>query len=55
VNEAGVAFVVKPEADKGTIVSELDLGETILCSPGASNGGLFIRSDSNLIKLAAPK
>jgi outer membrane protein assembly factor BamB len=55
VNEAGVAFVVKPEADQGTIVSELDLGETILCSPGVSGGGLFVRSDGHLIKLATPK
>lgn len=55
VNEAGVAFVVKPEADAGTIVSELDLGETILCSPGVSGGGLFVRSDGHLIKLATPK
>lgn len=54
-NEAGVAFVVKPEADKGTIVSEMDLAETILCSPGVSNGGLFVRSDRHLIKLATPK
>jgi len=55
LNEAGVAFVVKLESDKGTIVSELDLGETILCSPGVSRGGLFVRSDGHLIKLATPK
>jgi len=36
-------------------VSELDLGETILCSPGVSRGGLFVRSDGHLIKLATPK
>lgn len=54
-NEQGVAFVVKPEQDKGTIISELDLAETILCSPGVSDGGLFVRSDRHLIKLATPK
>ena len=54
-NEQGVAFVVKPEQDKGTIISELDLAETILCSPGVSDGGLFVRSDRYLIKLATPK
>jgi outer membrane protein assembly factor BamB len=54
-NESGTAFVVKPEADKGIIISELDLAETILCSPGASNGGLYVRSDQHLIKLANRK
>lgn len=51
-NEAGTAFVVKPEADKGIIVSELDLAETILCSPAAANGALYVRSDQTLFKLA---
>ncbi len=51
-NESGTAFVVKPEADKGIIVSELDLAETILCSPGAANGALYVRSDQHLFKLA---
>ncbi|MFO0975325.1 MAG: PQQ-binding-like beta-propeller repeat protein [Planctomycetaceae bacterium] len=53
-NEAGVAFVVKPTEEKGEIVSELDLGETILCSPGAANGALYVRSDKHLFKLANP-
>lgn len=51
-NENGTAFVVKPEADKGTIVSELDLTEKILCSPAAANGALYVRSDEHLFKLA---
>ena len=51
-NENGLAFVVKPSADKGEIVSELDLGETILCSPAASNNALFIRSDGHLWKFS---
>jgi outer membrane protein assembly factor BamB len=54
-NEAGVAFVVRPEQDKGTVISELDLGETILCSPGAANGAIYVRSDQHLIKLASPR
>ncbi len=53
-NEAGVAFVVKATEEKGEIVSELDLGETILCSPGAANGAIFVRSDKHLFKLANP-
>ena len=51
-NEDGNAFVVKPEKDKGTIVSELDLAEKILCSPGAANGALYVRSDEHLFKIA---
>ena len=51
-NEDGTAFVVKPEKDKGTIVSELDLAEKILCSPGAANGALYVRSDAHLFKFA---
>jgi outer membrane protein assembly factor BamB len=43
---------VKPEKDKGIIISELDLAEKILCSPGAANGALYVRSDAHLFKLA---
>ncbi|HRA86729.1 MAG TPA: PQQ-binding-like beta-propeller repeat protein [Planctomycetaceae bacterium] len=51
-NEDGNAFVVKPDRDKGTIVSQLDLTEKILCSPGAANGALYVRSDQHLFKIA---
>lgn len=53
-NEGGMAFVVKPEQDKGTVVSELDLTETILCSPAAADHALYIRSDGHLWKFAKP-
>lgn len=53
-NEGGQAFVVKPEQDKGIIVSELDLSETILCSPAAADGALYVRSDGHLWKFAKP-
>ena len=52
INEKGLAFVVKPSAEKGEIVSQLDLGETILCSPAASNNALYVRSDGHLWKFA---
>lgn len=51
-NERGVAYVVKVTKEKGEIVSELDLEETILCSPAASNNALYIRSDGSLWKFA---
>ncbi|MDG2129333.1 MAG: PQQ-binding-like beta-propeller repeat protein [Fuerstiella sp.] len=51
-NEAGYAFVVRPEKEKGEIVSELDLTETILSSPAASDNALYVRSDAHLWKFA---
>lgn len=51
-NEKGLAFVVKPSKESGEIVSELDLGETILCSPAASDNALYVRSDGHLWKFA---
>jgi outer membrane protein assembly factor BamB len=54
-NESGLAFVVKPEQDKGEIISELDLTETILCSPAAADNALYVRSDGHLWKFAAAK
>ena len=51
-NESGLAFVVKAERDKGEIISQLDLTETILCSPAASDNALYIRSDGHLWKFA---
>ena len=51
VNEKGVVRVVdvtKPEG--GQVVSEVDLGQTILCTPAIANGALYIRSDAKLWK-----
>lgn len=53
-NERGLAFVVKPTREKGEIVSQLDLAETILSSPAVSDNALYIRSDGHLWKLANP-
>jgi outer membrane protein assembly factor BamB len=51
-NEDGFATVVKATKEAGEIVSELDLGETILCSPAAANNALYVRSDRHLYKFA---
>lgn len=53
-NEKGVVSVVKPTREKGELVSELDLADTILCSPAAADGALYIRSDQTLWKFANP-
>ena len=55
VSEKGVVRVVdvtKPEG--GQVISELDLGQTILCTPAIANGALYIRSDAKLWKLVKP-
>ncbi len=51
-NEKGLAFVVRPTREKGEIVSELDLAETILASPAVADNALYIRSDGHLWKFA---
>jgi hypothetical protein len=47
-----MATVVRPTEDEGTIVSQLDLAETILCSPAVANDALYVRSDGHLWKLS---
>ncbi|MGB0739303.1 MAG: PQQ-binding-like beta-propeller repeat protein [Planctomycetaceae bacterium] len=54
-NESGTAFVVRLEQERGTIISELDLGEQVLCSPGVGDGALFVRSDQHLIRISRPE
>jgi len=51
-NEKGLGQVVQLGGEKGEIVGEGDLGETILCSPAAAQGALFVRSDGHLWKIA---
>jgi outer membrane protein assembly factor BamB len=51
VNEKGVLFVVDTAQPEGAIVSELDLGKTILSTPSIAHGAVYIRSDGKLWKL----
>lgn len=53
-NEAGVGQVVKPGAEQGELVASNELGEMILCTPAIANGGLYVRSDQSLWKIAKP-
>ena len=50
-----MATVVRPAKDAGEIVSQLDLTETILCSPAAADNALYVRSDGHLWKFAEQK
>jgi outer membrane protein assembly factor BamB len=51
VNEKGVLQVIDTAAPEGAVVSELDLGKTILSTPSIANGAVYIRSDGKLWKL----
>jgi outer membrane protein assembly factor BamB len=51
-SEKGMATVVRPTEDDGAIVSQLDMTETILCSPAVANDALYVRSDGHLWKLS---
>lgn len=52
INENGGVTVVKLGGEKGEVVGGGELGETVLGTPGISNGGLFVRSDAHLWKIA---
>lgn len=54
VSEKGVVQLVEVNASEGKLAGSLDLGEMILCTPAASAGQVFLRSDNFLYKLANP-
>lgn len=51
-SEQGVGQVVDPSGEKGVVSSEVELGETILCTPALDGEALYIRSDEHLWKFA---
>ncbi|HXI50426.1 MAG TPA: PQQ-binding-like beta-propeller repeat protein [Candidatus Saccharimonadales bacterium] len=51
VNEKGLLQVVDSAAPEGAVVSELDLGKTVLSTPSISGGAVYVRSDAKLWKL----
>lgn len=53
-NEAGIGQAVALNGDEGQVVSEVELGETVLSTPSLSDGAIYIRSDAHLWKIAAP-
>jgi len=50
VNENGLAQVVDTTKPEGEVVSELDLGESILSTPSIAHGAIYFRSDGRLWK-----
>ncbi len=51
VSEKGKVMVVKPGTADGTIVSTLELGDTVLGTPSIAQGSLFVRSDGKLWRI----
>lgn len=51
VNEKGLVQVVDPSKPEGAVVSEFDLGQTIIGTPSIAANSLFVRSDGKLWRL----
>jgi outer membrane protein assembly factor BamB len=51
VNEKGLAQVVATTKPEGEVISELDLGETVLSTPSIAHGAIYFRSDGRLWKI----
>lgn len=51
VNEKGLTQVVDTFKPEGEVISELDLGETVLSTPSIAGGAIYIRSDKLLWKI----
>ena len=51
-SENGLCQVVEIGEKEGKIVKTLALEDTILCTPAAHNGSIYVRSDKNLWKLS---
>ena len=51
VSEKGVVQVVDTSKPEGEVVSELELGETILSTPSIANGAIYFRSNARLWKI----
>ncbi len=51
-NEKGLLQVARIGQERGSVVSALDLGETILCTPAISGNAIYLRSDGHLWKVA---
>ena len=51
--EKGILHSVDLTGGKGEILSEYDLGETILCTPAIDGNAIYVRSDGRLWKFAA--
>jgi hypothetical protein len=51
VNEEGIVHVVRPAENGPVLVEGCPFDETILCTPAATDGALYLRSDRHLWKI----
>jgi hypothetical protein len=51
VNEDGIVHVVRPAENHPVLVDSCPFDETILCTPAATNGALYLRSDRHFWKI----
>jgi len=54
VNADGVMQSVKTSAEAGEVVAESKFGEAVLGSPAYADGGLYVRGEKHLFKIAQP-
>ena len=54
-NEKGIGQVVDLSGEEGKVVSEIELGETIIGTASISGNALYIRSDETLWKFGLPR
>ncbi len=51
INEQGNAQVVKLTPDGGEVLNSHEFGETVLATPSAADGAIYVRSDNHLWKI----
>ena len=51
VNEDGIVHVVRPAENGPVLVGSCPFEETILCTPAATDGALYLRSDRHFWKI----
>jgi len=54
-SEKGLAQVVDLSGEKGEIIHTAEFVDTILCTPAAADGALYVRSDEHLWKIVEKK
>lgn len=54
VNEDGIVHVLRPSESDPVLVASCPFEETILCTPAATDGAFFLRSDKHFWKIGKP-
>jgi outer membrane protein assembly factor BamB len=54
VNEDGMVHVIRPSESDPVLVNSCPFSETILCTPAATDGAFYLRSDKHFWKIGKP-